>query len=58
MDRKSRAVEVLVEDGEIRIQSGSAVSPDSFVFITADQAELLCSWIMDAAREIQQQRNQ
>ena len=54
MDRKSHAIEVSVDsDNDIRVQWNGRGSDDTFVYITAAQAEQVCKWIMDAAYEIE-----
>ena len=52
-ERKSNAINVTkTNDGEICIQWDSSCE-DTFVMVTAAQAEQVCKWIMEVAYEIE-----
>ena len=57
-DRRSHAIQVFGDqDGDIRIQWMGGMSDDAFVCITVAQAEQVCKWIMDVAKEIESEAN-
>ena len=53
MERKANAIEVTVHNNEILVRENGTQSDDTFVCITASQAEQVCKWIMDAAYQIE-----
>lgn len=53
MSRSANSVSVYIEDKEIVIDSSNDFSPDSRVFVTADQVDQLVSWLREKQVELQ-----